>query len=162
MTECHVTVGEQRANGGAMAERTEGKTTIAAEPAAVMAVIADFEAYPEWASGVKKVDIKDRDEQGRGHQVRFEVSLVGLSGWYELTYDYKPEDAGVSWTFVDGSPIKNLQGEYSLSGKGGSTEVVYHAIVEPGIPMIGFMKRKIEGQVIDIALKGLKKRVESL
>ena len=42
-----------------------------------------------------------------------------------------------------------------------STEVVYQASVEPGIPMIGFMKRKIQGQVIDIALKGLKKRVES-
>jgi carbon monoxide dehydrogenase subunit G len=145
-----------------MAERTEGKTTIAADPAAVMAVIADFEAYPQWASGVKKVEVKKKDGQGRGQQVRFEVSLVGLSGWYELTYDYKPDDAGVSWTFVDGAPIKDLEGEYSLSGKGDSTEVVYQASVEPGIPMIGFMKRKIQGQVIDIALKGLKKRVESL
>ena len=145
-----------------MAERTEGKTTIAADPAAVMAVIADFEAYPEWASGVKKVEIKKKDGQGRGQQVRFEVSMVGISGWYELTYDYKADDAGVSWTFVDGAPIKNLEGEYSLSGKAGSTDVVYEASVEPGIPMIGFMKRKIQGQVIDIALKGLKKRVESL
>jgi ribosome-associated toxin RatA of RatAB toxin-antitoxin module len=127
-----------------------------------MAVIGDFEAYPQWASGVKKVEIKEKDDEGRGKQVRFEVSLVGLSGWYELTYDYKPDDAGVSWTFVDGSPIKNLEGEYALSATGGSTNVVYRATVEPGIPMIGFMKRKIEGQVIDIALKGLKKRVESL
>ena len=145
-----------------MAERTEGKTTIAADPKAVMDVIADFEAYPEWASGVKKVEIKERDSDGRGKQVRFEVSLVGLSGWYELTYTYKPDDAGISWTFIDGAPIKNLEGEYSLADKGGSTEVVYEASVEPGIPMIGFMKRKIQGQVIDIALKGLKKRVESL
>ena len=145
-----------------MAERTEGKTTIAAEPKAVMDVIADFEAYPEWASGVKKAEIKERDKDGRGKQVRFEVSLVGLSGWYELTYTYKPDDAGISWTFVDGSPIKDLEGEYTLTDKGGSTEVLYQASVEPGIPMIGFMKRKIAGQVIDIALKGLKKRVESL
>jgi hypothetical protein len=94
--------------------------------------------------------------------VRFDVSLVGLSGWYELTYDYKANDAGVSWTFVDGAPIKKHEGEYTLAGEGGSTDVVYRATVEPGIPMIGFMKRKIEGQVIDIALKGLKKRVESL
>src|SRR5690348_1512003 len=99
--------------GEPMAERTEGKTTIAADPAAVMAVIADFDAYPKWASGVKKVEIKKKDGQGRGQQVRFEVSLVGLSGWYELTYDYKPDDAGVSWTFVDGAPIKDLEGEYS-------------------------------------------------
>lgn len=145
-----------------MAEKTEGKITIAADPKAVMDVIADFEAYPDWANIVKKVAVQERDKQGRGHTVRFDVSLVGLSGWYELIYDYKPDDSGVSWTFVDGSPIKNLEGEYSLTDAGGKTEVVYRATVEPGIPMIGFMKRKIEGQVIDIALKGLKKRVESL
>ena len=76
----------------------------------------------------------------------------------------RPDFAGSNatlQTFVDGSPIKNLEGEYALSGAKGSTKVVYRASVEPGIPMIGFMKRKMESQVIDIALKGLKKRVES-
>jgi ribosome-associated toxin RatA of RatAB toxin-antitoxin module len=145
-----------------MAERTQGEITIAADPRAIMDVIADFEAYPEWASGVKKSEIQEKDAQGRGQKVRFEVSMLGLSGWYELTYSYEPSDAGISWTFVDGSPFKNLEGEYSLSGSDGSTKVVYKASVEPGIPMIGFMKRKIQQQVIDIALKGLKKRVESV
>ena len=145
-----------------MAERTEGKITIAADPSAVMAVIADFDAYPQWAGSVKKVEIKERDADGRGQTVRFDVSLLGLSGWYELTYAYLPDDAGVGWSFVDGSPIKNLEGEYAITGADGETEVVYRATVEPGIPMMGFMKRKMEQQVIDIALKGLKKRVESL
>jgi ribosome-associated toxin RatA of RatAB toxin-antitoxin module len=144
-----------------MAERTQGEITIAADPRAIMDVIADFEAYPEWASSVKKSEILERDADGRGQKVRFEVSLLGLNGWYELTYSYEPDDAGISWTFVDGSPIKNLEGEYVLSGTDGSTKVVYRASVEPGIPMMGFMKRKMESQVIDIALKGLKKRVES-
>ena len=145
-----------------MAERTQGEITIAADPRAIMDVIADFEAYPDWASSVKKSEILERDAEGRGQKVRFEVSMLGLSGWYELTYSYEPGDAGISWTFVDGSPIKNLEGEYALSGSSGSTKVVYRASVEPGIPMMGFMKRKMESQVIDIALKGLKKRVESL
>lgn len=145
-----------------MAEKTQGEITIAADPRAIMGVIADFEAYPEWASSVKKSEIKERDAEGRGQKVRFEVSMLGLNGWYELTYAYEPDDTGISWTFVDGSPIKNLEGEYSLSGADGSTKVVYRASVEPGIPMIGFMKRKMEKQIIDIALKGLKKRVESL
>ena len=144
-----------------MAERTQGEITIAAEPRAIMGVIADFEAYPEWASGVKKSEVQERDGDGRGQKVRFEVSMLGLSGWYELTYTYKPDDEGISWTFLDGSPIKNLEGEYALTGSSGSTKVVYRASVEPGIPMMGFMKRKMESQVIDIALKGLKKRVES-
>ena len=144
-----------------MAERTQGETTINAEPSAVMSVIADFEAYPDWASGVKEVDVQERDAEGRGSKVRFEVSMMGLSGWYALEYTYNG-DKGISWTFVDGSPIKNLEGEYVLAPAGGSTDVTYRASVEPGIPMIGFMKRKMEKQVIDIALKGLKKRVESL
>jgi len=144
-----------------MAERTQGEITIAADPRAIMDVIADFEAYPEWASSVKKSEILERDAEGRGQKVRFEVSMLGLSGWYELTYTYEPDDAGISWTFVDGSPIKNLEGEYALSSADGSTKVIYRASVEPGIPMMGFMKRKMESQVIDIALKGLKKRVES-
>jgi ribosome-associated toxin RatA of RatAB toxin-antitoxin module len=127
-----------------------------------MDVIADFEAYPEWASGVKTTEILERDTDGRGSKVRFEVSMLGLSGWYVLTYRYEPDDAGISWTFVEGSPIKNLEGEYVLTGSDGSTEVVYRASVEPGVPMIGFMKRKMEQQVIGIALKGLKNRVESL
>jgi ribosome-associated toxin RatA of RatAB toxin-antitoxin module len=145
-----------------MAERTKGETDIAADAGAVMNVIADFEKYPEWASGVKKTEILERDSDGRGKKVRFEVSMMGLSGWYVLTYTFEPDDKGISWTFVEGSPIKNLEGEYSLGGEKGSTHVVYRASVEPGIPMIGFMKRKMEQQVIDIALKGLKKRVESL
>jgi len=144
-----------------MAEKTQGETTISAEPSAIMDVIADFEAYPEWASGVKEVEVQERDADGRGSKVRFEVSMMGLSGWYVLEYTYNGEK-GISWTFVDGSPIKNLEGEYALTPAGAGTDVVYKASVEPGIPMIGFMKRKMEKQVIDIALKGLKKRVESL
>jgi ribosome-associated toxin RatA of RatAB toxin-antitoxin module len=144
-----------------MAEKTQGETTISAEPSAVMDVIADFEAYPEWASGVKEVEVQERDAGGRGSKVRFEVSMMGLNGWYVLKYTYNGEK-GISWTFVDGSPIKNLEGEYALTPAGAGTDVVYKASVEPGIPMIGFMKRKMEKQIIDIALKGLKKRVESL
>jgi ribosome-associated toxin RatA of RatAB toxin-antitoxin module len=144
-----------------MADRTEGTITINAEPSAVMAVIADFDAYPDWASGVKKAEVLEHDGEGRGSKVRFDVSMMGLNGWYVLTYAYEAGDTGISWTFVEGSPIKNLEGEYSLSGSGATTEVVYRASVEPGVPMMGFMKRKMEKQIIDIALKGLKKRVES-
>lgn len=145
-----------------MADQTEGTITIDAAPSVVMGVITDFEAYPEWAQGVKKAEVLETDGDGRGTRVRFEVSAVGLSGWYVLVYEYRPGDAGVSWTFEDGSPIKNLEGSYDLSADGDETGVVYRAAVDPGVPMIGFMKRKVEKMVIDTALKGLKKRVESL
>ena len=56
-----------------------------------------------------------------------------------------------------------LDGSYVLRAQGaGSTEVTYRLAAELGIPMIGMLKRKAEKVIIDTALKGLKKRVESL
>jgi hypothetical protein len=40
-----------------MGEQTTGDIAIAAEPAEIMAVIADFDAYPEWATGVKETEV---------------------------------------------------------------------------------------------------------
>lgn len=145
-----------------MAEQTQGTISIEAPPPAVMAVLSDYESYPEWATGMRKAEIQEKDDQGRGARVRFEVSMVGLSGWYILEYDYTPDDGGLSWSFVEGSPLKDLSGIYELKPDGSGTHVTYRASVDPGVPMIGFMKRKVEKTVIDTALKGLKKRVESL
>jgi carbon monoxide dehydrogenase subunit G len=145
-----------------MADKTEGTITIDATPAEVMAVIADYEAYPDWASGVKKVEVLEADGRGRGNKVRYEVSMMGLSGWYILTYEYAEGESGVTWSFVEGSPLRNLEGTYELAAEGDGTFVTYTAAVDPGIPMIGFMKRKMEKAIIDTALKGLKNRVESL
>ena len=145
-----------------MAERTEGAIDIAASPETVLGVIVDFEAYPQWATGVKNIEVLEKDAAGRGLVVRFEVTAVGMSGWYILNYDHSAGDAGVSWTFQQGSPFKDLQGEYGLAPTDAGTHVTYRAAVEPGIPMIGFMKRQVAKMAIDTALKGLKKRVESL
>ena len=43
----------------------------------------------------------------------------------------------------------------------GSTEVTYRLALDVSIPLIGMIKRKGEKILIDTALKGLKKRVES-
>ena len=51
----------------AMAEQTTSSIVIAADPAAVMAVIADFAAYPAWAQGMKKAETV---EPGRGRAGR--------------------------------------------------------------------------------------------
>ncbi|MFL5958559.1 MAG: hypothetical protein ACJ756_14020, partial [Solirubrobacterales bacterium] len=37
-----------------MAEQTTSSIVVSADPAAIMGVISDFEAYPTWAQGVKK------------------------------------------------------------------------------------------------------------
>ena len=59
--------------------------------------------------------------------------------------------------------LRALDGAYLLRDVGnGSTEVTYRLSLDVSIPLIGMLKRKGEKILIDTALKGLKKRVESL
>ena len=143
-----------------MAEQTTSSIVIDAPPAAVMAVIADFEAYPSWAQGVKKAEPVDAGK--RPEQVYFELDASPIKDAYTLAYDWDG-DNGVSWNLVDGKMLKAMDGAYFLDDRGdGTTEVTYRLAVDISIPMIGMLKRKAEKVIIDTALKGLKKRVESL
>ena len=143
-----------------MAEQTTSSIVIDAAPAAVMGVIADFEAYPSWAQGVKKAEPVDVGK--RPEQVYFELDASPIKDAYTLAYDWDGDD-GVSWSLGEGKLLKAMDGAYLLEDRGdGSTEVTYRLAVDISIPMIGMLKRKAEKVIIDTALKGLKKRVESL
>ena len=145
-----------------MAEQTSSSITIDAPPAAVMAVIADFESYPEWAKGVKKAEVTAPGANGLAEHVYFALDVSPLKDEYTLTYDWDA-DREVTWTLVEGNMLKALDGAYTLVDRGdGSTEVTYRLALDVSIPLIGMLKRKGEKILIDTALKGLKKRVESL
>jgi ribosome-associated toxin RatA of RatAB toxin-antitoxin module len=140
---------------------TEGSTEIAAPPSDVLAVIVDFDAYPEWA-GVQTAEILSRDDQGRPAEVAMTVSQMGFEAAYTLAYTYAPNDGGVSWTTKEASGvIKDISGEYALEPSAGGTTVSYRLSLELGISLPGFLKRQAEKQVVTTALGGLKKQAES-
>ena len=144
-----------------MAEQTTSSISIAAGPAPIMAVISDFEAYPQWAQGVKVADVVAQGADGRPREVHFELDASPIKDSYTLVYDWQG-DASVHWSLVEGKMLKSMDGSYELTDEGdGTTEVSYRLAVDIAIPMIGMLKRKAEKVVIDTALKGLKKRVES-
>jgi hypothetical protein len=59
--------------------------------------------------------------------------------------------------------LRTLDGSYALVplDGGARTEVTYQLTVDVKIPMLGMIKRKAEKVIIDRALAGLKKRVET-
>ena len=144
-----------------MADQTSSSILISAPPALIMSVIADFPAYPDWAQGMKRAEVQESFPDGRAKDVLFEISEGPIKDTYTLTYDWHGDDS-VDWTLVQGKMLKKLNGTYRLTPKGGSTEVTYRLEAELNIPMIGMLRRKAEKVIIDTALKGLKKRVESL
>lgn len=145
-----------------MSEQTTSSIVIAAEPSAVMEVIGDFPAYPQWATGVKKADVVAEGPEGWAEKVYFVLDVSPIKDEYTLAYEWDGYDA-VTWTLVEGKMLRSLDGAYLLEDLGnGSTEVTYRLSLDVSIPLIGMLKRKGEKILIDTALKGLKKRVESL
>ena len=142
-----------------MAEQSTQSITVAAPPSAVMAVIADFPAYPQWVAAAKEVQVVEFGPDGRARQVRFVIDASVLSDDYVLEYTWE-DDRRVSWTLVTGQMQKRQEGSYTLVESDGRTEVTYSITIDLSIPMLGMIKRKAEKVILDTALKELKKRVE--
>lgn len=143
-----------------MPDATTSSIAIAAPPEQVMAVIADFEAYPEWANQVKTVEVLSADENGRAERVRFTMDAGPIKDSYTLDYDWAPDGLSVHWHLVKGQMQKAQEGSYTLVGDAHGTTVTYALAVDLTIPMIGLLRRKAEKVIIDTALNGLKRRVE--
>ncbi|MER7701102.1 MULTISPECIES: SRPBCC family protein [unclassified Streptomyces] len=146
-----------------MAEHTSSSITIEAAPADVMGVIADFARYPEWTGEVKEAEVLSTDDQGRAEQVRLVLDAGAIKDDHVLSYTWTGERE-VSWSLVKSQMLRSLDGTYALAPLGGGerTEVTYRLAVDVKIPLLGMIKRKAEKVIIDRALAGLKKRVESV
>ena len=144
-----------------MADSTTASIAVAAPSAVVLDVIADFAAYPEWASGVRLAEVLERDAGGRATRVRFQLDAGPIRDTYVLGYQWDG-DAGVRWQMAEaGAVVSGMTGAYLLAGESGGTEVTYELAVDVRIPMPGMLKRRAEKTIIDTALKGLKKRAEA-
>ena len=145
-----------------MAEHAEGSTEIYATPTEVLAVVADFEAYPDWVAGMEEVEVRSRDRRGRGTRVAFRLRTPLGEQAYTLAYRYQPRDAGVSWTYVEGT-LEDLSGSYVLEpAADGATRVTYRLEVALAVPLPGLVKRQAARQIVRSALADLKRRVESM
>jgi Polyketide cyclase / dehydrase and lipid transport len=149
-----------------MAEHTRASITIDAAPAEIMGVIADFAHYPEWTGEVTEAEVVSTDDHGRAEQVRLLLDAGALKDEHTLAYEWigtVGQEKEVRWSLVRSKMLRAIDGSYQLHplGGGARTEVTYQLIVDVKIPMLGGIKRKVEKVIIDRALDGLKKRVES-
>ena len=145
-----------------MADQTTSSIVVDAPPSEVMAVIADFPAYPQWAKGVTTADVVSSYADGVAERVFFVLDVSPIKDEYTLAYEWSG-DHQVTWTLVEGKMLRALDGAYILTPlPDGGTDVTYRLSLDVSIPLIGMLKRKGEKILIDTALKGLKKRVESL
>jgi hypothetical protein len=143
-----------------MADESTQSIVVDAPPREIMAVIADFPAYPEWANAVKNTEVLAEGQDGKAQQVRFTLDAGPFKDVYTLAYDWADDGLSVSWTLVKGQMQRSQNGRYLLTPEGEKTKVTYTLAVQLAVPMIGLFRRKAEKMIMDIALKELKRRAE--
>jgi hypothetical protein len=144
-----------------MADEARESIHVEATPERCYGVAIDFDRYPEWATDVKQVEVLDRDADGRGLQVRYEISALGKTIGYVLDYDYADAPGGFAWKLQKADFLSRLDGAYRFDADGDGTRVGYVLTVDVSLPLPGFMKRAAAGMIVDNAMKQLKGYLEA-
>ncbi len=133
---------------------------IAAPPEECFAALTDYERLPEWQGAVKRVTVLERDEQGRGTVVEYEVDAKVKTVKYRLRQVYdEPHRLGSEYL---GGDFKNFSGEWRFNDRGdGTTHVELELDNDPGRFVPGPVKNVIREFVMTRALKDLKAHLET-
>ncbi len=144
-----------------MAERATVSTTVNAPPDVVYRVITDFEHYADWVSDLKRIDVLQRDGEGRPLDVEFRAAAFGRSTTYTLRYDYSRAPEYLSWHQVRGDLTSELNGQYRFEATPGGTRLTYELEVELLVPIPAFVKARAAQRIQTQALRELKVRAEA-
>lgn len=142
-----------------MTDGTFSALEIDATPEVLYDTAADVASYPEWASGVREVEILDTDAEGRVQRARFVLEGFVKEIEYVLRYTHDRPNL-LSWRSEESDDLRMLEGSYQFTPReDDATEVVYSLRVELNFNLPGFVRRQAEKQIVTTALRGLRKRV---
>ncbi len=133
-----------------------------AEEAAILGIVADFEAYPQWNDEVKAVYILARYNDGRPSQLRIDTEISGQPGTY-IQAVYYPGPAQIQTVMQQGDLFSKQEQLFSVVGMGPVSLLTVDLDVEvsiPGVPSV--MVKKIVNEALDHLAGNLKARAEHL
>lgn len=144
-----------------MGQRVAAETVIGAPPAAIYEVIADLEAYPEWAEDVLRTEVVERTPDGLPEVVAFAVDARIATVNYVLQYQHDPPHR-VRWRLVEGEMLSQLNGSYRLAPAPDDTTTVRYALeADLALPLPSYIQRRAARVILETGLAGLRRRVET-
>ena len=144
-----------------MSEMSVSTVIIEAPLAQVQAALFEIEAYPEWLTSIKKVDVLERDGENRIIKAKLAIDAGMMKDRVSLEYDWSSAPSSLSFSLDDADLLTQMDGTYLLKAiDSDSTQVTYELTVAVAMPVPAMMITKAQKQTIDAALKELAQRVE--
>jgi ribosome-associated toxin RatA of RatAB toxin-antitoxin module len=132
---------------------------IRATPQACFDALTDYEHLPDWQGAVRQARVLERDAQGRGTIVEYEVDARVKLVRYRLRQVYdEPVRLGSEYL---GGDFRSFAGEWRFKAlDGGSTRVELDLRIDPGRFVPGIVRGAISDAVMRRALSDLKRHLE--
>ncbi|ABK68614.1 MULTISPECIES: SRPBCC family protein [Mycobacterium avium complex (MAC)] len=131
------------------------------DAAAIMAIVADFERYPEWSDGVTGCWVLARYDDGRPSQLRLDAAYQGFEGVY-IQAVYYPGPNQIQTVMQQGELFKKQEQLFSVVEMGASSLLTVDIDVEPSMPVPAPMVKSMLNNVLDHLADNLKQRAEQL
>jgi ribosome-associated toxin RatA of RatAB toxin-antitoxin module len=134
---------------------------VGADAASIMAIVANFEAYPEWNEGIKGVWVLARYDDGRPSQLRLDTVVQGVEGTY-IQAVYYPGVNQIQTVMQQGELFAKQEQLFSVVETGASSLLTVDVDVEPSMPVPAPMVKMLLNNVLEQLAENLKLRAEQL
>jgi ribosome-associated toxin RatA of RatAB toxin-antitoxin module len=132
---------------------------IDAPPQRCFDVLTDYERLPEWQGAVRAARVLERDEQGRGSVVEYEVDARVKTVRYRLRQVYD-EPSRLASEYLGGD-FRDFSGEWRFLPVGEDrTRAELDLRIDPGRFVPGPVRSAIADAVMKRALRDLKTHLE--
>ena len=140
----------------------EASRTIEVEAALedVLATIRDVETTPDWVTEILEVELLEEYEDGLPATAR--ITATAPVGTDEYTLEFGHRDDGMDWSLVKGKLQTGQDAHYRLRRiDDATTEVTFDLKISHNLPLPGFMRRRVIGDLAGSNVNGLKQHLEA-
>jgi len=128
-------------------------------PQACVDALTDYERLPSWQRAVRSATVLERDAQGRGTVVEYEVDAKLKRVRYRLRQIYDgPDRLGCEYL---GGDFRDFSGEWRFVTVPGGTRVELELRIDPGRLVPRPVRAAIAHAVMSRALADLKRHLEA-
>lgn len=141
-------------------DTAEKTVRIQAPAGRALATIRDVESQTEWVHEIKLAQVLTRDDDGRPLTAVFAASTPVGTDEYTLAFTHR--DDGIDWSLVQGKLQTAQDGHYTVVPVGDDAcDVSFALTVSHNLPLPGFVRRKVMGDLVTGTVSGLRRHLES-